>query len=87
MSYSLIIDEKIEVWKRTYVNVEADNLDIAVKKCLDADYDTTYTEILYETENALNPSDVNGATVEIYSPTSSDYEPIYTNDPYKNDNR
>lgn len=83
MSYHLIIDEKIEVWKRTYVNVEADNLNEAVEKCLDDDYETTDTEILYETERVLSPNHTNGVTVEIYSRDSSEYEPIYTNDPYK----
>lgn len=83
MSYSLIIDEKIEVWKRTHVNVEADDLDTAIEKCLDDDYEVTDTEILYETERPLSPNHTNGVTVEIYSSNSSDYEPIYTNDPYK----
>lgn len=83
MSYRLIIDEKIEVWKRTHVNVEADDLDTAIKKCLDDDYEVTDTEILYETERPLSPNHTNGVTVEIYSSNSSDYEPIYTNDPYK----
>lgn len=44
MFYRLIIDEKIEVWKRTHVNVEADDLDTAVEKCLDDDYEVTDTE-------------------------------------------
>lgn len=79
MIFNLLIDEKIEVWKRTYVNVEADNIEEAVKKCLDDDYEQTDTEILYETERLLSPDHNNDVTVEIYSQDNSKYEPIYTN--------
>lgn len=83
MLYNLTVDEKIEVWKRTHVNVEADNLDEAINKCLDDDYEVTNHEILYETERLLSPNHTNGVTMEIYLDNSSKYEPIYTNDPYK----
>lgn len=80
MIFNLLIDEKIEVWKRTSVNVEADNLEDAIKECLEDNYTITDSEILYETERLLNPDHDNGATVEIYSQDSNIYEPIYTNE-------
>lgn len=80
MIFSLLIDEKIEVWKRTSVDVEADNLEDAIKKCLEDDYVVTDYETLYETEQLLSPDRNNGATVEIYLRNSSKYEPIYTNE-------
>lgn len=83
MRYKLIIDEKIEVWKRTYVNVEADNLKAAIEKCKEENYEITDTEILYDTERLLNPEEVEGPTREIYLTGTDQYEPIYTDDPYK----
>lgn len=83
MSYDLIIDEKVEVWRRTHVTVDTDNLDEAIEKCLNYDYDSTCNEILYDTEMAIDPFKENGPTVEIYLNESSSYGPIYTNDPHK----
>lgn len=83
MIFSLLIDEKIEVWKRTSVNVEADNLEDAIKECLEDNYTITDSEILYETEGLIDPDHYNGATKEIYLQDPNEYEPIYTNDPYK----
>lgn len=83
MPYDLIIDEKIEVWRRTYTTVDADNLEEAVNKCLEYDYDSTCDEILYNTEVAIDPFKENGPTVEIYLNETGSYDPIYTNDPHK----
>lgn len=83
MRYRLIVDEKIEVWKRTYVNVEADNLKSAIEKCKEENYEVTNNEILYDTERYLKPEEVDGPTREIYHIETNQYEPIYTNDPYK----
>lgn len=83
MSYDLILDEKIEIWRRAHITVEADNLDEAIKKCLEGDYYPVEDEMLYNTEILLDPTIEDGPTREIYLNKSDSYEPIYTNDPRK----
>lgn len=87
MSYDLIIDEKVEVWRRTRATVEANNLEDAIKKCLKGDYYPIEDELLYDTETLLDPVIEDGPTREIYLNQPGVYEPIYTNNPHKNDNR
>lgn len=68
--FKLIVDEKVKVWKRTYINVEAESLEQAVemvrKEGLDACDDGIYdTEFLYESEDPLPPSPEDPCTLEI----------------------
>ena len=77
MIYNLIIDEKVKVWKRLHVNVEAENIEEAVKKCIGNEYEQTNQEYLFETETQLNPIDEEGTTKEIYEIGA--YSPTYTN--------
>lgn len=83
MSYDLIIDEKVEVWRRTNVKVNADNLEDAIKKCLKYEYEHVSDKVLYDTEILLDPYCNDGPTVEIYLAESDKYDLIYTNDPNK----
>lgn len=83
MIYKLFVDEKVKIWKRSYINVEADNINDAVKKCLNQYQNSENQEILYDTEEGLNPIDENLPTLEVYVNDNSRYNPIYTNDPLK----
>lgn len=78
MKYSLFVDEKVKVWKRRYITVEASNLDEAVKKYKEGDFDDEGTEELYETEELISPEENNGfPTIEVYNKDS--YNTIWTN--------
>lgn len=78
MKYDWFVDEKVKVWKRRYITVEASNLDEAVKKYKEGDFDDEYTEELYETEELMSPEENNGfPTIEVYSKDS--YDTICTN--------
>lgn len=68
--FELYIDEKVSVWRRTLVEVEADTLEEAVNKAAKYDYAPIESEILYETEELLDPT--SKATVEIYDETLND---------------
>ena len=35
--FSFIVDEKVKVWNRDYVNVEAETLEEAIQKCVSGD--------------------------------------------------
>lgn len=66
-NYELIIDEKVSVWKRSYITVEAESLEDAIKECKEcgsdcADY-ITNSEYISETEE-LTPPDKE-ATIEV----------------------
>lgn len=76
--YKLFIDEKVSVWRRTYVMVEADTLDEAIQKCKEEDYEIDYSEYLSWTEELEDPEEY--ATYEIYKENgNSDTTPIYSN--------
>lgn len=78
MKYDLFIDEKVKIWKRRYITVEAANLDEAVKKYKERDFDDDYTEELYETEELMSPEENNRfPTIEVYNKDS--YDTIWTN--------
>ena len=48
--YSLYVDELVQVWKRTYINIEANSEKDAVDKYLNREYnDINKSEYLYET--------------------------------------
>lgn len=67
--FELIVDEKVAVWRRSYITVEAGSLEEAVKDCLergaDAATDTTESDYLFETEEYLPPSNTDPRTVEV----------------------
>ena len=66
-NYELIIDEKVSVWKRSYITVEAESLKDAIKECKEcgsdcADY-ITNSEYISETEELIPPD--KEATIEV----------------------
>ena len=69
MLFKLIVDEKMKVWKRTYIDVEADSLEDAIEMikedgcdCAeDGIYDTDY---IFETEEFIEDKEP-GGTLEI----------------------
>lgn len=67
--FELIVDEKVSVWRRSYITVEAESLEEAVKDCLeggaDAATDTLESDYIFETEECLNPSYEEPLTVEV----------------------
>lgn len=77
--YKLVIDEKVKLWRRDYVTVEADTLEEAIQKCLDCEYYTRNSEDLYDTIEGLDPNKEVGPTFEIYSEDNK-WAPVYTND-------
>lgn len=78
MIYNLFVDEKCKVWKRRYITVEAANLDEAVKNYREGNFDLTYTDELYETEEPISPEENGGyPTIEVYNKDS--YGTIWTN--------
>lgn len=55
MKFNLVLDTKVSIWRRTYCSVDAENLEDAVKKVSEFDYDDIIdSEFLYETEELLD---------------------------------
>lgn len=78
MIYNLFVDEKVKVWKRRYMTVEASDLDEAIKNYKEGNFDEGDTEELYETEELMSPEENNGfPTIEVYNKDS--YDTIWTN--------
>ena len=67
--FDLIVDEKVAVWRRSYITVEADTLEDAVKDCIergaDAATDTLESDYIFETEECLPPTNEDPRTVEV----------------------
>ena len=67
--FELIVDEKVAVWRRSYITVEAESLEEAVKDCIargaDAATDTLDSHYITETEECINPSYEEPLTVEV----------------------
>lgn len=74
----MIVDEKISVWVRSRVSVEAETLEEAIEKCIHSDFLESESETLYDTAEAITPNK-NLPTYEIYLDDASYPEPIYTN--------
>lgn len=78
--FRLIVDRKVEVWKREVVDIEATSLDEAVEKAYKNDYiPEGDSEYLYETEYTMNPEQCipnQSATVEVMN---SNYEILKSN--------
>lgn len=62
--YKLTIDQKVSIWERVYVEVEANNLEEAVEKCKDEEYEVYHSEYLDWTEQLETPDE--NSTYEIY---------------------
>lgn len=77
--FSFIVDEKVKVWIRNYVNVEAETLEEAIQKCISRDCSAYDSEILYHTAERLSPDEEGEPTFEIYH--RDKHSPVYTNDP------
>lgn len=76
--FHFFVDEKVNVWLRDYVTIEANSLEEAVEKVKDGDYDDSTGEVLYDTTEYLTPEENGGqATLEIYEEDA--YAPIYSN--------
>lgn len=67
--FELIVDERVSVWKRSYVTVKAESLEEAVKNCVeegaDAAEDILDSEYIYESEDLLPVSDSDRFTIEV----------------------
>lgn len=67
--FDLIVDEKVAVWRRSYITVEADTLEDAVKDCIErgagAATDTLESNYIPETEECLPSSEDDCSTVEV----------------------
>lgn len=67
--FDLIVDEKVSVWRRSYISVEADTLEDAVKDCIergsDAATNTLESDYIFETEERLSSSEDNWPIIEV----------------------
>lgn len=67
--FDLIVDERVAVWRRSYITVEANSLEEAVKDCIesgaDAATDTLESNYIFETEDCIHPSEEEPFTVEM----------------------
>ena len=65
-TYNLYVDELVQVWKRTHINIEANSEKDAIDKYLnEEDYDDITSEYLYESEENANP--IIGPSIEIFN--------------------
>lgn len=48
--FDLIVDRKVEVWRRDKITIEAESLEEAVNKAMSHDYISEDCEYLYDTE-------------------------------------
>ena len=77
--YPLYIDELVQIWKRTYINIEANSEKDAIDKYLNREYnDIDKSEYLYETEVNYHP--IIGQIIEIFNRDSE--ELIYSDYTY-----
>lgn len=66
-TYNLCVEELVQVWRRTDVQVTANSEKEAVQRYLDGNYDTNYSEYLCETEEYVLPE--KGPSIEIFNDT------------------
>lgn len=78
--FNMRVEERIAMWRREYVTVEAETLEEAIQKCIDGDYDIDDSEDLYETAERMDENEIKDSTFEIFQDDSSD-SPVYTNNP------
>lgn len=67
--FKLIVDEKVAVWRRSHITIEANSLEEAVKDCIENGVGNAHefidSEYLFETEEPLSPDDNHPVTVEV----------------------
>lgn len=66
--FDLIVDRKVEIWRRDNVSIEAESLEQAISKALCHDYISEDSEYLYDTECVMNTDQTYpypAATIEV----------------------
>lgn len=66
-TYNLCVEELVQVWRRTDIQVTANSEKEAVQRYLDGIYSINYSEYLYGTEENANP--IIGPSIEIFNDT------------------
>lgn len=66
-TYNLCVEELVQVWRRSDIQVTASSEKEAVQRYLNGDYDVNYSEYLCETEEYVNPE--RGPSIEIFNDT------------------
>lgn len=77
--FNMRVEERIAIWRREYVTVEAETLEEAIQKCIDGGYDIDDSEDLYETAERMDENEVQDSTFEIFQDDSDSL--VYTNNP------
>lgn len=77
--FNMRVEERIAMWRREYVTVEAETLEEAIQKCIDGDYDIDDSEDLYGTAERMDENEVQDSTFEIFQDDSDSL--VYTNNP------
>lgn len=77
--FNMRVEERVSMWRREYVTVEAETLEDAIQKCIDGDYDIDATEDLYHTAERMDEDEIRDSTFEIFQDRSD--SPVYTNYP------
>lgn len=77
--FNMRVEERIAMWRREYVTVEAETLEEAIQKCIDGDYDIDDSEDLYEIAERVDENEVQDSTFEIFQDDSDSL--LYTNNP------
>lgn len=77
--FNMRVEERISMWRREYVTVEAETLEEAIQKCIDGDYDIDDSEDLYGTAERMDENEVQDSTFEIFQDDSDSL--VYTNNP------
>ena len=67
ITYNLCVEELVQVWRRTNIQVKANSEKEAVQGYLDGNYNINYSEYLCETEEQVNPE--KGPSIEIFNDT------------------
>lgn len=78
--FEFYVDRKSTIWRRSWYEIEANSIKEALDKCKDDYFDENSldSELIYDTEEEMLPSDNNGySTVEIYDTNSKKL--LYTN--------
>lgn len=64
--FEFMVDNKMEIWRRDYVTIEAESLEEAISLAESGEYDDFDSEYLYDTEVYMNPAGNGGqATCEV----------------------
>lgn len=77
--FNMRVEERISMWRREYITVEAETLEEAIQKCIDGDYDIDDSEDLYETAERMDENEIQSSTFEIFQNDSDSL--VYTNNP------